>query len=151
MNGLKKATRLLFLAGAVAVLTVGCASAKKGMPAEPAPEAEAAPEPAAEPAMEKEAMSDTYVVVAGDCLWCISEKPQIYGDPYQWPLIYKSNTDQIEDADLIYPGQELEVPRGMSPAAIEFARQHARTRGPWSLGVVEESDRAYLQNAPSMM
>lgn len=150
MNGLTNATRLLLLAGVVAVLTVGCASAKKGMPAEPAP-AEAAPEPAEEPAMEEKAMNDMYVVVAGDCLWCISEKPRVYGDPYQWPLIYKSNTDQIEDADLIYPGQELVIPRGMSPAAIEFARQHARTRGPWSLGVVEESDRVYLQNAPSMM
>jgi len=27
---------------------------------------------------------------------------------------------------------------------IDAAIRHAKTRGPWSLGVVEDSDRAYL-------
>ncbi|MFO7592780.1 MAG: LysM peptidoglycan-binding domain-containing protein [Pseudomonadota bacterium] len=99
------------------------------------------PEPAPEP--EPVAM-DSYSVVAGDNLWNISAKGDIYGDPYQWPLIYKANRNKIEDADLIYPGQQLDIDRSASSAEIDAAINHARTRGAWSLGVTEESDMAYL-------
>lgn len=85
-----------------------------------------------------------YEVMAGDNLWNIAGKSEVYGDPYRWPLIFKANADQIKDADLIYPGQRLEVDRNPSAAAVDAAIQHARTRGAWSLGVVEESDRAFL-------
>jgi hypothetical protein len=88
--------------------------------------------------------SDTYLVVRGDSLWTISGKPDIYNNPYQWPLIYKANRDKINDADLIYPGQELEITRGNSQDEIDAAVNHAKTRGAWSLGEVEESDKAYL-------
>jgi nucleoid-associated protein YgaU len=88
--------------------------------------------------------SDTYSVVAGDTLWGISSKSAIYGNPYQWPLIYKANRGQIQDADLIFPGQNLTIMRGSSAAAVDAAVNHARTRGAWSLGVVEASDEAYL-------
>jgi nucleoid-associated protein YgaU len=85
-----------------------------------------------------------YTVVRGDSLWRISGKSEIYGNPYQWPLIYKANRSQIKDADLIYPGQTLTIDRNASEADIEAAVRHAKTRGAWSLGVVEDSDRAYL-------
>jgi nucleoid-associated protein YgaU len=85
-----------------------------------------------------------YEVMAGDSLWGIAGQGNVYGDPYQWPLIFKANSDQIKDADLIYPGQQLEIERNPSAAAVDAAIQHARTRGAWSLGVVEESDRAFL-------
>jgi len=88
---------------------------------------------------------DSYVVSRGDNLWGISGKSQIYGNPYEWPLIYKANAAQIRDADLIYPGQDLAISRDNSAADVDAAVRHARTRGAWSLGVVEESDRAYLQ------
>jgi len=88
--------------------------------------------------------SDTYLVVRGDSLWKISGKPDIYNNPYQWPLIYKANRDKIKDADLIYPGQELAITRGNSQDDIDAAVNHAKNRGAWSLGVVEESDKAYL-------
>ncbi|MBD3671172.1 MAG: LysM peptidoglycan-binding domain-containing protein [Gammaproteobacteria bacterium] len=88
--------------------------------------------------------SDTYLVVRGDSLWTISGKPDIYNNPYHWPLIYKANRDKIDDADLIYPGQELTIERGSSQADVDAAVNHARTRGAWSIGVVEESDKAYL-------
>lgn len=45
-----------------------------------------------------------------DCLWNISAKPHIYGDPFQWVKIWQANTDQIRNPDLIYPGQVLRVP-----------------------------------------
>lgn len=99
---------------------------------------ETTPEPQPEPAM------DSYSVVRGDNLWSISAKSDIYGDPYQWPLIYKANRNKIEDADLIYPGQQLDIDRSASSADIDAAINHARTRGAWSLGVTEESDMAYL-------
>ena len=87
---------------------------------------------------------DSYTVVPGDSLWAISAKSAVYGNPYQWPLIYKANRGQIEDADLIHPGQELDIQRDASTADIDAAINHARTRGAWSLGVTEESDMAYL-------
>ncbi len=85
-----------------------------------------------------------YQVMSGDSLWGIAGKGDVYGDPYQWPLIFKANSDQIEDADLIYPGQQFEIDRNPSAADVNAAIQHARTRGAWSIGVVEESDKAFL-------
>lgn len=84
-----------------------------------------------------------YTVVAGDNLWNISAKDDIYGNPYQWPLIYKTNSDQIKDADLIYSGQVFSIPNA-SGAEIDAAVQHAKTRGAWSIGDVEASDQDYL-------
>ncbi len=98
-----------------------------------------APAPVAETAS-----SDTYEVVRGDNLWDISAKPSIYGNPYEWPLIYKANSDKIKDADLIYPGQVFTINTSPSAAEVDAAVRHAKTRGSWSLGVVEESDMAYL-------
>ncbi len=85
-----------------------------------------------------------YEVVRGDNLWDISAKPSVYDNPYQWPLVYKNNSDQIKDADLIYPGQVLEIDSNPSSADVNAAVAHAKSRGSWSLGVVEESDKAYL-------
>ncbi len=85
-----------------------------------------------------------YTVVRGDSLWAISGKNEIYGNPYQWPLIYKANRAQIKDADLIHPGQRFQIERGASQAEIDAAINHARTRGAWTLGVTEEADLRYL-------
>jgi len=87
---------------------------------------------------------DAYEVVRGDNLWNISGKDSIYANPYQWPLIYKANRDKIKDADLIYPGQVFDIDRAASGADVDAAVQHAKTRGAWSVGTVEESDKAYL-------
>ena len=84
-----------------------------------------------------------YLVVSGDNLWNIAGQDSVYGNPYQWPLIYKANSDQIKDADLIFPGQYFNIPKAMgadSAAAIE----HAKTRGAWSVGETEASDIQYL-------
>jgi len=86
----------------------------------------------------------SYTVSRGDSLWAISGKSNVYGDPYQWPLIYRANQDQISDADLILPGQRLDIDQNVTSADVATAVRHARTRGEWSLGEVEDSDRAYL-------
>lgn len=87
---------------------------------------------------------ETYSVVRGDSLWGIAAQSRIYGNPYQWPLIYKANADSITDADLIEPGQVLSIARGSSSGEINAAVRHAKSRGEWSLGVTEDSDKAYL-------
>ena len=88
--------------------------------------------------------ADRYQVVKGDSLWDISGRSDIYANPYQWPLIYRANQGQIKDADLIYPGQTLDIQRNASAAEVNAAIAHAKNRGAWSLGVVEDTDRAYL-------
>lgn len=153
---------IALLMALVLAVASGCATApqEEPGPAVPAaaPEAMPEPEPAAAPeppapkpeatpelaAMVEEAPEMTYTVVRGDTLWDIAGYRAIYSDPYQWPLIYKANSHQIEDADLVYPDQVLMIPNAEA-AEIEAAIQHARTRGAWSLGVVEESDLAYLR------
>lgn len=47
----------------------------------------------------------------GDSLWRISSQDQIYGDGAQWRRIYDSNRGRIQNPDLIFPGQELSIPR----------------------------------------
>ena len=97
---------------------------------------------AEEPAEESPYMGG-YLVVSGDNLWNISGQDTIYGDPYMWPLIYKANSGQIKDADLIYPGQYFYIPKAKGEergAAIA----HAKNRGAWTLGETEASDLDYL-------
>lgn len=94
--------------------------------------------------MAKPAGANQYAVVRGDNLWNISAKPNIYNNPYEWPLIYKANSSKIKDADLIYPGQVFDINNNPSAADVSAAVRHAKTRGAWSLGTVEASDKAYL-------
>ncbi len=101
-------------------------------------------EPMAEaPAQDDSPYLGGYLVVAGDNLWSISGQQTIYGDPFMWPLIYKANSGQIKDADLIFPGQYFYIPKAKGPERAA-AIQHAKTRGAWSIGVTEASDLEYL-------
>lgn len=96
-----------------------------------------------EPVVEESMSLGSYLVESGDNLWNIAGQDSVYGNPYQWPLIYKANLGQIKDADLIFPGQSFDIPKakaGESAAAIE----HAKTRGAWTLGETEASDLDYL-------
>jgi nucleoid-associated protein YgaU len=55
-----------------------------------------------------EAETKTYVVVKGDSLSKIAKR--FYGDAQDWKRIFEANRDQIQDPDLIHPGQELRIP-----------------------------------------
>lgn len=88
----------------------------------------------------------SYTVARGDTLWGISGSSAGYNDPFQWPLIYRANRNKIDDADLIYPGQKLAIETNPGQKAVNSAIRHAKNRGSWSLGVVEESDKRYLAN-----
>jgi hypothetical protein len=87
--------------------------------------------------------SMSYLVVSGDNLWSIAGQSGVYGNPYQWPLIYKANSGQIKDADLIFAGQFFDIPQAMD-SEVAAAIEHARTRGAWVLGETEASDLDYL-------
>lgn len=50
----------------------------------------------------------TYTVKSGDSLSAIAKRE--YGDAGAWRRIYEANRDQIDDPDLIHPGQELKIP-----------------------------------------
>ena len=132
---------------AAAALVTGCISAKS-QPTDAAA--------AAEPAASSEStdggtatssdLLTSWTVVEGNHLWGISAREEVYNVPEKWPLIYKSNLDQIEDADLIYPGQVLVIPRDSTQSEIDAAINHAKTRGAWAVGPIEETDKEYLKN-----
>jgi len=76
---------------------------------------------------------ERYAVQRGDTLWGISAREQIYHDPFMWPLIYKANSQQIHDPDLIFPRQILVIPRNYAPEEAAAAIQRAKQRGAWNL------------------
>ena len=163
-----KAIRTLMILAAMGLFATGCVTAKQasqaaseGTQATPAPvtttTATATTTAAVTPAPTTTTAAVTpapqgiggYVVQKGDHLWGISAKPAVYGDPYQWPLLYKRNRDEIYDPDLIYPGQVLQIERNLSQTQINIAVNHAKTRGAWVLGEIEATDIQYLRKALS--
>ncbi len=90
-------------------------------------------------------MTSSYHVNRGDCLWTIAGQSQIYGNPYEWPLIYQANSAEIKRGpDLIFPGQTFSIERGASSGEVDRAEHYAKTRGAWKLGVEGSADRDYL-------
>jgi nucleoid-associated protein YgaU len=67
----------------------------------------------------------------GDTLRIIAGRREIYNDPYQWPLIYKANRDQIRDPQQIFVGQHLVIPRTITIEEVRNARQQAGALAPY--------------------
>jgi hypothetical protein len=62
-----------------------------------------------------------YVVQKGDTLWAISRQSGIYSDSFEWPLIFKTDRDQIQDPDQITPGQVLLIQKGQTNDQVQHA------------------------------
>ena len=168
MNNPFSAVRILLAVFAIVFVVSGCTTAKPteaeagvATVATPAPstdtsaDSDTSAESTDDSASDSSASSGStgpapisrYIVQSGDHLWGISGQAQVYGDSYQWPLLYKRNRDDIYDPDLIYPGQVLHIDREASEQQIQLAIDHAKTRGAWALGVVEKADIDYLMLA----
>lgn len=59
------------------------------------------------PAAEEE--TEFYVIEKGDSLSKIAK--QYYGDAMKYPAIFEANREVIKNADLIYPGQTIRIPK----------------------------------------
>jgi len=64
---------------------------------------------AAAQAAKEEAEKRTYVVKSGDSLSKIAK--EMLGDASRWPEIFELNKDIIKNPNLIYPNQELKLPK----------------------------------------
>ena len=115
---------MFLLLGIMALMVWGCGAKK--METTEVPKEPAANEPAkVEAAAPTPVPMQKYVVQEGDTLWAISNQSGIYSDSFQWPLLFKSGRDQIQDPDKISPGQVLLIPKGQSEEQVSHARQLA--------------------------
>ncbi len=117
---LEEAAQLAELARQEAIAAKKAAEAKEEKEEKPAPVVE-----------EKPAIKTSHTVVKGECLWKIAGYEDVYGDPFQWPLIYDANRDQIKNPDLIYPGQVLTIPRDVALEKVKEARKRAGAPKPY--------------------
>lgn len=52
-----------------------------------------------------------YVIQKGDTLWKVAEKA--YGNGAKYTAIVEANREVIKDADKIFPGQKIRIPKGL--------------------------------------
>jgi LysM repeat protein len=119
-KGFKAATFVSL--GIMALLFAGCGEKKvenTEVPKEPETNETVKAEAPAPAPLEK------YVVKEGDTLWAISNQSGNYSDSFQWPLLFKTNRDEIVDPDQITPGQVLVIQRGQTAEQTEHTRQLA--------------------------
>ena len=92
----------------------------------PKPEKILTPKPVDPPVPTKPKRVAEIAVKEGETLSYVATRPEVYGDPLLWPLVYKANRDQIKDPQQIFPGQVLMIPRDKSEQEKEVAREEAR-------------------------
>ena len=68
----------------------------------------------------------SYEVAKHDSLWKIAGKTKVYGDAYQWPILFIANRELIKDPDMIKPGWDLKVKRNTSSDEVNNAVQKAK-------------------------
>jgi nucleoid-associated protein YgaU len=97
---------------------------------------------------ELQAAHMTYTVVKGDSLWRIAGKSDVYGNPYQWPLIFKANADKIKHADKIYPKQSFDVVKNPTAADADAAVKYSKHRGAWRGNKASKKDKKFAAGTP---
>ena len=78
------------------------------------------------------AVPHSYVVKKGDSLWKISGEPDVQGDNFRWPLLFKANRDQIIDPDNIEPAQDLTWKDNYDLQEVEDAVGKAKETPPYA-------------------
>ena len=96
------------------------------------------PQPSPPPELPDE--SGPYEIRDGDTLSAIAG--EVYGDPARWLTIYDANRGRIRDPDLIFPDQELVIPRAEAPTPPREAVRHQVTGGDhlWKIAAVVYGD-----------
>jgi len=67
-----------------------------------------------------------YTVSHHDSLWKIAGKKRVYGDSFQWPLIFIANKEKIKDPDVIKPGESLKISREVGNDQLADAVKKAK-------------------------
>jgi LysM repeat protein len=57
----------------------------------------------------REEPAEFYTIVPGDSLSKIAKR--YYGDAMKYPAIFEANREVIKNPDLIYPGQQIRIPK----------------------------------------
>jgi hypothetical protein len=65
-----------------------------------------------------------------ECLWSIAGRDEIYNDPFLWPKIWVANRASIRNPDIIYPGQQLQIPpkAEKTDEEVKAERRYWRTK-----------------------
>jgi hypothetical protein len=74
---------------------------------------------------DKTELASSYVVRRGDNLWKIARRKQIYSNPWLWVVIFRANLGIIKIPDQVEKGMALRIPRNLSPAEMEAAKEDA--------------------------
>jgi hypothetical protein len=111
-------TETIMIAGLILGMTA--CGGKQEVKSEATPEVAAAPTEVPTPGPQR------YSVNKGDTLWAIAGKGDMYGDSFQWPLIFKANRDQIVDPDIIEIGQDFAVSKEYNQSDVAAAIENAK-------------------------
>jgi nucleoid-associated protein YgaU len=84
------------------------ASSARGTTVLPSPDNDISRQPPTIVSPKLQETSGAVIIRRGDTLWQISRR--VYGHGVRYSTIYLANQDQIEDPDLIWPGQIFAVP-----------------------------------------
>lgn len=71
-----------------------------------------------------------HTVKRGETLPQIAALPEVYGEASLWPLLYRANRDQIRDPKVLWPGQQLKIPRNIDKNDLNEARRFSSERAP---------------------
>lgn len=69
-----------------------------------------------------------HTVKRGETLPQIAALPEVYGEASLWPLLYRANRDQIRDPRVLWPGQQLKIPRNLDRSDLGEARRFSSER-----------------------
>ena len=124
-----KAAPAVAIAGAL-VATAPQAHAAAGVSAKTATLTEhvdtaAVVRPAAAAARHTASATRTYTVRPGDTLSAIAQR--FYGNPADWPYLYRVNSGVISNPNEIYVGEVLKIPSDPPANAASYAPKHAAT------------------------